>query len=195
MTIEFTQLRSIYFRFRVRPFFRREQNNWDGVTLHESITKKSVALQNICRIDCCMLESKHWQHWWVDCLWVWAGKMVLNGDLRLFASILNLLLFKQTVQSLIRRRILRCLIWVCTVCQCSKCPSPGFTDSPLSTTLWRHSDKKSAAINNRYMYLDFFLTRGLITVVNDNHVDNYLKEILAFVYYGSIANNQPKSKW
>ena len=33
---------------------------------------------------------------------------------------------------------------------------------------------------------------GLITLVNDNHVDNYLKEILAFVYYGSIVNNWPK---
>ena len=28
--------------------------------------------------------------------------------------------------------------------------------------------------------------RDLITLVNDNHVDNYLKEILAFVYYGLI---------
>ena len=26
-------------------------------------------------------EEKHWQHSWVDCLWVYAGKMVLNGDL------------------------------------------------------------------------------------------------------------------
>ena len=32
---------------------------------------------------------------------------------------------------------------------------------------------------------------SLISLVNDNHVDNYLKEILAFVYYGSIVNNQP----
>ena len=31
---------------------------------------------------------------------------------------------------------------------------------------------------------------GLITLVNNNHMDNYLKEILAFVYYGSIVNNQ-----
>ena len=31
--------------------------------------------------------------------------------------------------------------------------------------------------------------RGLITLVNDNHVDNYLKESLAFVYYGSIVIN------
>ena len=32
--------------------------------------------------------------------------------------------------------------------------------------------------------------RDLITLVNDNRVDNYLKEILAFVYYGSIVNNR-----
>ena len=34
--------------------------------------------------------------------------------------------------------------------------------------------------------------RSLITLVNDNRVDNYLKEMLAFVYHGSIVNNQPK---
>ena len=35
----------------------------------------------------------------------------------------------------------------------------------------------------------------MITLVNDNHVDNYLKEILAFVFehYGSIVNNQPQN--
>ena len=32
---------------------------------------------------------------------------------------------------------------------------------------------------------------GLITLVNDNHLDNYLKEILAFVYYSLIVNNRP----
>ena len=35
--------------------------------------------------------------------------------------------------------------------------------------------------------------RGLITLVNDNHVDNYLKKILAFVCYGSIVNSRPKN--
>ena len=30
-------------------------------------------------------------------------------------------------------------------------------------------------------------------MVNDNHMDNYLKEILAFVYYDSIVNNRPKN--
>ena len=34
---------------------------------------------------------------------------------------------------------------------------------------------------------------GLITLVSDNHVDNYLKEILVFVYYGSIVNDQPNN--
>ena len=32
----------------------------------------------------------------------------------------------------------------------------------------------------------------MITLVSDNPVDDYLKEILAFVYYGSIVNNPPK---
>ena len=34
--------------------------------------------------------------------------------------------------------------------------------------------------------------RAFIAFVNDSHVDNYLKEFLAFVYYGSIVNNRPK---
>ena len=29
---------------------------------------------------------------------------------------------------------------------------------------------------------------SLILLVNDNHMDNYIKEILAFVYYGLIVN-------
>ena len=80
--------------------------------------------------------------------------------------------FKETMQTLIRRRVLWRLIWVCTVCQCS---SLGFTDNPLYTAFWRHSDRNSAAINNRY--LDFVQMHGLILLVNDNHVDNTLKEI------------------
>ena len=35
---------------------------------------------------------------------------------------------------------------------------------------------------------------GLITLVSDNHVKNYLKEILPFVYYGSIVKNRPKNR-
>ena len=57
--------------------------------------------------------------------------------------------------------------------------------------LWRHSDKNSAALN--YPYLDFVDTRGLISLVNDNHVDNNLKESLMYVYLGSIVNNRPKN--
>ena len=36
--------------------------------------------------------------------------------------------------------------------------------------------------------------RDLISFVNDNHVDNNLKEILVYVYFGSIVNNQPKKQ-
>ena len=32
---------------------------------------------------------------------------------------------------------------------------------------------------------------SLSTFVNDNHLDNYLKEILAFVYLGLLINIQP----
>ena len=42
-----------------------------------------------------------------------------------------------------------------------------------------------------YPLPEFHLTRGLITLVNDNHMDNYLKDILAFVYHGYIANSRP----
>ena len=52
--------------------------------------------------------------------------------------------------------------------------SPGCTDNPLYTALWRHSDKNSTAINKRY--LDFVQTRGLMPLVRDDHVDNSLKE-------------------
>ena len=44
--------------------------------------------------------------------------MFLNGNLILFHLTLNLLKFKQTVQMMIKRRILRRLTWVCPVCQC-----------------------------------------------------------------------------
>ena len=35
--------------------------------------------------------------------------------------------------------------------------------------------------------------RALITLVNDNSVDNCFKKILVFEYYGSIENNQLKN--
>ena len=31
-----------------------------------------------------------------------------------------------------------------------------------------------------------------MSLVNDNHVENNLKEILVCIYYGSIVNNLPK---
>ena len=58
-------------------------------------------------------------------------------------------------------------------------------------TLWCHSDKKSPATNNRY--LDFVQMHDLISLVNDNHVDNSLKDIFGNLYYGSIVNNQLKN--
>ena len=33
----------------------------------------------------------------------------------------------------------------------------------------------------------------LITLVNDNQVDSYLKDILVFIYHGWIVNNSPKN--
>ena len=54
--------------------------------------------------------------------------------------------------------------------------------------LWRHSDKNSAALSNHS--LDFVQTRDLTSLVNDNHVANNLKEILVYVYFGSIVNNR-----
>ena len=112
--------------------------------------------------------------------------MVLKEDLRLFHLTLKVLSFKQTVQILFRCRVLRCLIWVCNVCQC---PSPGFTDSPPYTALWRRSDKNSAALN--YRYLDFVQARGLISLVNDNHVDSnrcmYTHKMVKFLPFTLIV--------
>ena len=36
---------------------------------------------------------------------------------------------------------------------------------------------------------DFVQTRGLISLVNDNHVYNNIKEILVYAYLGSTVNN------
>ena len=41
--------------------------------------------------------------------------------------------------------------------------------------------------------MNFIQKRGLISLVNDNHVNNNLKEILVYVYFGSILNNWPKT--
>ena len=36
--------------------------------------------------------------------------------------------------------------------------------------------------------------RGLISLVNDNHVDSSLKEILVYVYLSSIVKNCPQNR-
>ena len=36
--------------------------------------------------------------------------------------------------------------------------------------------------------------RFLVSLVNNNHMDNNLKEILVYVYYGSLVNNGPNKK-
>ena len=62
------------------------------------------------------------------------------------------------MHTLIRRCVLRRLIWVCTVGQC---PSPGFRNN-LHCTLMSH-DKNSAAINNRYLDFVWFHWSMIIT--------------------------------
>ena len=37
------------------------------------------------------------------------------------------------------------------------------------------------------------MTRSLITLVNDYHVNNKLKEIWVYVYYGSAVKNRPNN--
>ena len=57
-----------------------------------------------------------------------------------------------------------------------------------TTGPWCYSDRKCATINNRY--LDFFW-RALWLHWSK---DNYLKDILSFVNYGSIVNNRSKKQ-
>ena len=53
---------------------------------------------------------------WTSPLSIWG----VSGVLFHFYSISNRYFCKQTVKTLIRRRVLRRLIWVCTVCLCPK---------------------------------------------------------------------------
>ena len=53
------------------------------------------------------------------------------------------------------------------------------SQSRFYTALWHHSDKNKVAVNNNY--LDFVQTYGLISLVNDNHMDINLKKILVYV--------------
>ena len=70
---------------------------------------------------------------------------------------------------------------------------PNVPVQVLQITLYQqHSDVTTTRMRGcRQPLPGFRLTRGLITLVNDNYV-NYLQEILAFVYYDSIVNNRPK---
>ena len=47
-------------------------------------------------------------------------------------------------------------------------------------------------MNNRY--LDFLQMCSLISLVNNNHMDNNLKEMLVYLQFGSIVNNWPKKQ-
>ena len=58
---------------------------------------------------------------------------------------------------------------------------------------WRHSDKTGAAINNRY--LNFVQTCDLMSLVNDDHMDNEQGNFGVCVYVGSIVNNRPKNMY
>ena len=82
------------------------------------------------------------------------------------------------MHTLIRRRVQRSL----------------FVNVPVQilklTLFTRHSDV-TAAINNRY--LDFVQTPGSISLVNDNHVDNNIKEMLVYASFSSIVNNRSKT--
>ena len=68
--------------------------------------------------------------------------MALNGDLRQFhLTLTSCNLRKQWSDAAF------CGVWSGSVLFAN----PGFTDNPLYTALWRHSVKKSAARNNRYL--------------------------------------------
>ena len=41
--------------------------------------------------------------------------------------------------------------------------------------------------------ISFVQTGSLISLVSDNHVDNYLKEIWVYIHLGSVVNNWAKN--
>ena len=56
-------------------------------------------------------------------------------------------------------------------------------NNPLCTTLKSQWQEFSIVINNSFCYMDFVhvQTCGLNSLINDNHADNNLKEILVYV--------------
>ena len=99
--------------------------------------------------------------------------------------------FKQTAQTLIRRHVLRRLIWVYTVCQCLK---SGFTDNTLHCTL---TSQRQEQRGYKYKLPGVCTTRGWISLVNAIHVDNYLKEIFCVcILWLDCKQSTPKySTW
>ena len=78
------------------------------------------------------------------------------------------------------------LFWVCTVCQYpSTKPSPGFR-------IEFGSETTGCGLHIVNIWL-VSLTHSLISLVDDNHMDSKLKEILVSIYSVMIINNQPKN--
>ena len=70
----------------------------------------------------------------------------------IFCSLYNWKSCKQTVKTLIRRRIMRCLIWFCTVCLCPTKGMPGLVGLNISI-LWQTSNLPAGAfILNKALY-------------------------------------------
>ena len=104
--------------------------------------------------------------------------MVLNGNLRLFHLTTTSCNLNKHCRSWSDAAF--CGVWSGSVL---------FANVPFQVLHWTDvTENNTAAINNRY--LEFVQSRGRISLVNDNQLDNYVKDILAFTYYG--VKNRPK---
>ena len=113
-----------------------------------------------------------------------------------FASLLSKVMY-------IIKRKFKCLSWIWLLfhlvkwkkCIFHSCLRHSWNIHFFNFTRWNKSHIHSKHLNILYILPlpRFRLKRGLITLVNDNHVDNYLTVILAFVYNCSIVYNRPKS--
>ena len=112
--------------------------------------------------------------------------MVLNRDVRLFHLTLNFRNFSKQCKPWSDAAF--CGVWSGSALFANV---PNVQVQVLSTALWHHSDKNSVAINNRYLG---FVKRGLITLVNDNHVDNF-KDFFGVCILWIIVNNRPKNEF
>ena len=92
--------------------------------------------------------------------------MVLNDDFGLLHLTYTFLLLKQIEQTLIRHHFLR--VWFASALSAGpKDPSLGFTENILMSQRKEYRDYK-------YPLLGVRSTRGMITLVSYNHVDNSL---------------------